>query len=263
MRLDEREPAISVRDVTHVQGSGARAVQALGGVDLDVRAGEFVCVLGPSGCGKSTLLSLLAGHEVPTAGHVTAWGKPIDGPSPERALVTQQSTLFPWITVGDNVGLGLKFAKVPREERRRRVGQILSLVGLADVAAQYPYELSGGMQQRCQIARALVMDPAILLMDEPFSALDERRRQELQGELLRLVGDSHSTVVFVTHSIDEALRLGSRVVVLTGRPARVALDADVDPGNVDDHRSARVRTVRRQVTDALQETHRGSDLNLV
>ena len=218
-----------MRDVEHRYASAAGTVEALAGIDIAVGAGEFVCIVGPSGCGKSTLLELIAGLRRPTSGTITLDGRTIIGPSRRRGVVFQQSaSLYPWLTVAGNVELGLKLQRVPRRERQARVGAELKRVGIADFAHHRVYELSGGMQQRCQIARALAADPEVLLLDEPFSALDALTRETLQGELRDIWLTTGRSILFVTHSIEEAALLGSRVIVMSPRPGRVVLDQALD-----------------------------------
>ncbi|MFI6167693.1 ABC transporter ATP-binding protein [Nocardia sp. NPDC051052] len=198
--------------------------QVLAPTDLTIEGGEFVCVVGPSGCGKSTLLNILAGFLAPTEGTVRVGGHPITGPDPDRGVVFQQPNLYPWLSVRQNVEFGPKVRGVPRNQRTAEAERMLTLVGLDHLGARRPYELSGGQQQRAQIARVLVNDPRIILMDEPFGALDALTREKLQGELLTLWRDRKKTVLFVTHSIDEALLLGTRVLVMGTRPGRIIYD---------------------------------------
>lgn len=199
-------------------------VPALAPTDLTIEPGELVTLAGPSGCGKTTLLRILAGFTEPTHGSVSVAGAPVTGPAPERGVVFQQPTLYPWLTVRRNVELGPRFQGVPAAERRRRAEHYLEMVGLTGFAEHRPYELSGGMQQRCQIARVLAGDPDIVLMDEPFGALDALTRERLQGELLQIWRETGKTVLFITHSVDEAVYLGSRVLVMSPRPGRIVLD---------------------------------------
>jgi len=196
-------------------------ILAVSNIDLDVQENEFVCIVGPSGCGKTTTLRLLAGLDVPTKGKILVEGRPINGPSPERGIVFQEYTLFPWRTVLGNVTFGLEMMGIEKRERRLRGMHYLQLVGLEDYARAYPYELSGGMQQRVAIIRALAVNPKILLMDEPFGALDARTRDFLQNELIRIWATDRKTVLFVTHSINEAIFLADRVVVMKSRPGRI------------------------------------------
>lgn len=219
---------VELRDVRIALGSGERAHVAVERFTLAVEAGEFVCVLGPSGCGKSTLLGVLAGHLAPTAGTATLDGRAIDGPHPERGMVFQQHTLLPWRKTLDNVAFGLKMRGVGRAERHARARMLLERVGLAGFADRYPAQLSGGMQQRVEIARAMLNEPRVLLMDEPFGALDAQTRAMMQALLLDVWSERRPTVVFVTHDIDEALFLADRIVVMSPGPGTV-LDQFVVP----------------------------------
>jgi NitT/TauT family transport system ATP-binding protein len=203
-------------------GSGRRgAVTAVEGVDLDVATGEFVVLVGPSGCGKSTLLDLLAGLTKPTTGEILLDGRPVTGPGLDRGIVFQQYALLPWRTAAGNVEFGLEARGLSRRERAERARHFLDLVGLTGFEDRHPHELSGGMRQRVAIARSLAYDPDVLLMDEPFAALDAQTRESMQDELLRIWRRTGKTIVFITHGIDEAVYLGQRVAVLTSRPGRV------------------------------------------
>jgi ABC-type nitrate/sulfonate/bicarbonate transport system ATPase subunit len=217
---------IEVRGVAkqYAEGEGGRV---LDGIDLAIRDNEFVTLVGRSGCGKTTLLNVIAGLVAPSAGEVRVNGRPVTGPGGGKGMVFQQHALFPWLTALGNIEFGCKSRGVPRGERRAIAAQLIELVGLRGAEEKYPIELSGGMQQRVAIARALALDPEILLMDEPFGALDELTRIEMQDELLRVWSSRKKTVVFVTHSIWEALVLSDRVVVLGGRPGRIRLDLPV------------------------------------
>jgi ABC-type nitrate/sulfonate/bicarbonate transport system ATPase subunit len=197
-------------------------------IDLSIAESAFVSIVGRSGCGKTTLLNILAGLEAATTGEIRIAGRPVRGPGQGQGMVFQQHALFPWLTALDNVAFGCREPGVGRAGRRSRASELLALVGLGEAEGKYPRELSGGMQQRVAIARALALDPAILLMDEPFGALDELTRIELQQELLRIWEARRKTVVFVTHSIDEALTLSDRIVVLASHPGRVSIDLEVD-----------------------------------
>ena len=202
-------------------------VTALEGVNLRVRAGEFVCLLGASGCGKSTLLDILAGLERPSSGTALFDGRPIAGPEPRRGLVFQDPALFPWRTIAQNVGFGPELRGLGRRERRARAVASLARVGLAGFEAAYPHQLSGGMRQRAGIARALANDPEVLLMDEPFGAVDHLTRIALQEDLLRLWERERRTIVFVTHDVGEAVFLADRVVLMSPRPGRIHRIFDV------------------------------------
>ncbi|MEV0151310.1 MULTISPECIES: ABC transporter ATP-binding protein [unclassified Nonomuraea] len=214
---------IGIRDVGKVfQVRDAREpFVALSGIDLDVREGEFLTLVGPSGCGKSTLLDLVAGLTRPSSGEILIDGTPVTGPGLDRGIVFQQYALFPWRTAQANVEFGLEAKAVPKKERRERSRHYLDLVGLTGFEERYPHELSGGMRQRVAIARSLAFDPDVLLMDEPFAALDAQTRESLQEELLRIWEKTGKTVVFITHGIDEAVYLGRRVAVMTSRPGRI------------------------------------------
>ena len=215
---------IDFADVSISLGEGIDAFEAVSGLDVSVAPGELVCILGPSGCGKSTLLGALAGHLPITAGRLTVDGQTVVGPSPDRGMVFQQHTLFPWKRVRDNVAFGPKMRGLAKAERNRAADAILKLVGLSGFEAFYPAQLSGGMQQRVEIARVLINQPRVLLMDEPFSALDAQTRGMMQEVLLDIWGKIPTTTVFVTHDIDEALFLADRIVVMSARPGRVIED---------------------------------------
>jgi NitT/TauT family transport system ATP-binding protein len=213
-------PAIRLAGVTKVFGRGADAVVALDGLDLTVEVGSFVCIVGASGCGKSTLLNIVAGLDAPTSGVVD-----IDGGRP--TLIFQEAALFPWLTAAENVELALRLRGVPRRQRRETVADLLELVHLAGFAAKRPHELSGGMRQRVALARALAQEARILLLDEPFGALDAITRDLLHEELERIWRDSGLTILFVTHNVREAVRLGQRVVLLSSRPGRAVAEFPV------------------------------------
>ena len=235
---------------------GVRHAEALGPLDLTIEAGEFVAVVGPPGCGKSTLLSLLAGFQRPSAGSVTVEGRTIDGPGPERGIVFQHPNLHPWLDVRDNVAFGLRMRGVGKRERLAAADAQLERVGLAELARARPYELSGGMQQRCQIARMLAGEPRIMLLDEPFAALDALAREQMQAELHGIWRESGCTAIFITRSVEEAAFLGTRVLVMSERPGRIVLDERVPAG--DEPRTPALRTApefvafRERVADGVR-----------
>jgi NitT/TauT family transport system ATP-binding protein len=232
--------------------SGERLL-ALDHINLQVRAGEFVCIVGPSGCGKSTLLHLIAGLQAQTSGQVLVDGHPVQGPGTDRILIFQEHGLFPWLTVAENVEFGMKMKGVPKGERREKTGYYLRLVHLAKFEKSYIHQLSGGMRQRVAIARALATEPDVLLMDEPFAALDAQTRDLLHDELERIWSDTGRTIIFVTHNVREAVRLGDRVVLLTFRPGRVKSEFPVElprPRSLED---PEVALAARDVLDELRE----------
>jgi NitT/TauT family transport system ATP-binding protein len=219
--------AIELRGVDIHFGDGKTAVSAVSQLDLDVAPGQFVSILGPSGCGKSTLIGAIAGFTPLSAGELRVDGRAVTAPGPERGVVFQHHTLFPWKTVLQNVEFGLKMRGAAPRERRETARAMLDSVGLADFAQHYPWQLSGGMQQRVSLARVLVNRPRVTLMDEPFCALDAQTRLSMQELLLALWHDYHITVVFVTHDVDEAIFLSDRIVVLSERPGRVKAELSV------------------------------------
>jgi NitT/TauT family transport system ATP-binding protein len=227
---------IEIAAVSHVYERNGRTVAALEDVNLAVNPGEFVSIVGPSGCGKTTLLFGVAGFITPRRGQILVDGQPVGAPGANRGVVFQSFALFKWLTVQQNVEFGPRMRGVPSRERHERSDRFLALVGLSRFKDRYPYELSGGMQQRAAIARALANDPDILLMDEPFGSLDAQSRDMMQEELLRIWAASGKTILFVTHSVDEAIYLSSRVVVFTFRPGRVKHVLDVQlPGSRFDY----------------------------
>lgn len=220
--------AIDVRDATIVFQTTERQTIAIDRVSLKVRRGEFVCLLGPSGCGKSTLLNAVAGFEPLYAGSIKVWGEPVSKPGPDRAMVFQQPHLFPWKAVRSNIAHGPLMGGATRAEARALADRLIDMIGLGRFADSYPHELSGGMQQRVAIARALAVSPRILLMDEPFGALDAQTRVVMQENLLHLWSKINATILFVTHDIDEAILLADRVLVMTAGPGRILKDIKVD-----------------------------------
>jgi NitT/TauT family transport system ATP-binding protein len=216
-----------MRALSKVYRTSPRPVKALEHINLAVHEGEFLALLGPSGCGKTTLLQIVAGLEAPTAGQVLLHGRPVQGWSRERTLIFQEYSLFPWLTARGNVEFGLRLAGMPAAARQERALAMLARLGVEPFAESYPHQLSGGMQQRVALARALVVEPAVLLMDEPFAAVDAITRRRLQDELRQLQTAQGQTVLFVTHSVREALKLADRIVVLSARPATVRLEMPV------------------------------------
>lgn len=197
------------------------SLQVLKDINIRIEQGEFAAIVGPSGCGKSTALRMFAGLEVPSEGEVLAGGKPIQGPAPDRVLIFQEHALYPWATVEQNVGLGLELAGISKAERKERINAVLEKVKLSGFNDYYPAQLSGGMKQRAAIARALVMDPEVLLLDEPYGALDALTRLEMQNELLDIWSGSGKTMLLITHDIDEALYLADKIFVMSARPGQI------------------------------------------
>jgi NitT/TauT family transport system ATP-binding protein len=246
---------LAVRGLAKRFGSGADAVMALDGIDLDVGSGAFVSLVGTSGCGKSTLLNIVAGLDRPTAGTVTVDGDEIVGPGPDRGVVFQAYSLFPWRTVAENVAFGLECLRLRRSERKRRVAEMLGVVGLSEFAARLPRELSGGMRQRVAIARALVTEPDVLLLDEPFGALDLQTRHSLHVFLNQVWQRTGATILMVTHDVGEAVYLSERVVVLTSRPGRVAEQIEVPFGRSrgpEVRRESRFLAIEDEIDDLLR-----------
>lgn len=248
--------------VSKVWGLGeSEEVLALDQVDFSVKNGEFLVIIGPSGCGKSTLLQMIAGLEKPTAGMIQHNGMLVTAPDPDRSLIFQQPSLLPWLSLIDNVAFGLTLKGLSKKERHDQANYFLSQVGLRQFAHKYPHQLSGGMQQRACIARALCLGTDIILMDEPFAALDVQTRYKMQKFLLDIWQGSGKTVIFVTHHIDEAVYLADRVLILTARPGRILADVPIDmprPREVvsaefEEHRSRFVGYLRSEVTKAFEE----------
>jgi NitT/TauT family transport system ATP-binding protein len=238
---------IVIDNVSKVFDGDGRRMVALQDISLEIPHGQFVCLLGPSGCGKSTLLNAIAGFAPPSSGRVLADGVPVAGPGPERGMVFQEYALFPWMTVEQNVGFGLEIKGMPRAQIAARVGELLKLLSLEDFAKRYPKDLSGGMRQRVAIARVLALDSPILLMDEPFGALDALTRRNLQDELLRLWAELKKTVIFVTHSIEEAIYLADRIVVMTYRPGTIKRDILVDLPRLRDPAAPEFNALKREL----------------
>lgn len=222
----KHDKSLVIDGVRQFFGTKGAKVQALSRIDLVIEPGQFVTLAGPSGCGKTTLLRLIAGFMSPTEGQIAIEGRAIRGPGPDRGMVFQAPTLYPWMSVRSNIELGLKFQGAGKSVRAEQSDRYMHMVGLTDFADRKPYELSGGMQQRCQIARVLASDPDFVLMDEPFGALDALTRERLQEELLTIWRETGKTILFITHSVEEAVFLGSRVLVMSRRPGKIVLDED-------------------------------------
>lgn len=247
--------AVSCRAVGKIWRAERAAddVEALRNVSFDVAPGEFVVLLGPSGCGKSTLLYMIAGLESPTEGTLLAHGAPVSTPSADRSLIFQEASLFPWLTIAENVTFGLKLAGMDKATRRERAASILRSVGLGDMLDKKPDELSGGMRQRAAVARALAMRPSILMMDEPFAALDVQTRSKMQDFLLDIWRQSGASVLLVTHSIDEAISLADRVIVFTARPGKIKTIVPIDLPRPRPVRDPRYHELRDHFADLLAD----------
>jgi len=254
---------IVIDNVSKVFDGDGRRMVALQDISLEIPHGQFVCLLGPSGCGKSTLLNAIAGFAPPTSGRVVADGVPVAGPGPERGMVFQEYALFPWMTVEQNVGFGLEIKGMARAQIAARVGELLKLLSLEDFAKRYPKDLSGGMRQRVAIARVLALDSPILLMDEPFGALDALTRRNLQDELLRLWAELKKTVIFVTHSIEEAIYLADRIVVMTYRPGTIKRDMLVELPRLRDPAAPEFNALKRELgLMVMEEQQRHHDAEI-
>jgi NitT/TauT family transport system ATP-binding protein len=250
------EPALQIRGVRKEFGP----IVALDRIDLDVAAGEFVCLLGPSGCGKSTLLNAIAGFTQPTSGEIFAFGKRVARPEPERAMVFQEYALFPWMTVRDNVAFGLRIRG--DREAHAKAEALLHKLALGGFGDRFPKDLSGGMRQRVALARCLALDAPMLLMDEPFGALDALTRRSMQDELLRIWTELKQTIVFVTHGIEESLLLADRVVVMTYRPGTVKKIAPVALSRPRDETTPEFSAALRAITHLVREEQRRHERDL-
>jgi NitT/TauT family transport system ATP-binding protein len=240
-----------VRAVRKVFQTGQRSLTALDEVSFEVASGDFVCLVGPSGCGKSTLLNMIAGLERPSQGQLLLGTQTITGPGADRVVMFQESALFPWLNVQDNVEFGLQLAGVPRRERRARSEYYLDLVGLGGFGRAWIHELSGGMKQRVALARALVLDPQLLLMDEPFAALDDQTRDRLLLEVQRIWLETGKTIIFVTHNVREAAVLANRVLVLGARPGRITAEITVSAPRPRELRGVELLAVANRIADEL------------
>lgn len=244
---------IAIAGVNKVFNAPGGDVVALKDIHLDIPKGQFVCLLGPSGCGKSTLLNATAGFALPSSGTIHAGGKPVTGPGPDRGMVFQEYALFPWMTVEQNIRFGLEIKGSPAEETNGIVNDLLVKLGLNEFRGRFPKDLSGGMRQRVAIARVLALDSPILLMDEPFGALDALTRRNLQDELLRIWSELGKTVMFVTHSIEEAIYLADRIIVMTYRPGTIKRDVMVNLPRTRDPASADFNTLKRELGQLVME----------
>jgi NitT/TauT family transport system ATP-binding protein len=244
-------PAIDLKGVSKVFSIGGRNVQALREVNLSINKGEFVCLIGASGCGKSTLLRIMAGFETASSGSASMYGMPIAGPGPERGMVFQDYGLFPWLTVKENIGFGQRQRNLPKARLDEISAYYTDMVGLTKFADYYPGQLSGGMKQRVSIARVLANDCEVLLMDEPFGALDALTREKLQQDLLEIWARTKLTVVFVTHAVEEAVLMSDRVVVMTAGPGRIEEDIKLALERPRDITAIEFNQVRRDITQYL------------
>lgn len=252
-RLVHGATQIEVRGVNKVFTTGGHDIVALQGIDLTVGQGEFVCLLGPSGCGKSTLLNAVAGFQPPSQGVITVDGQPVLTPGPDRGMVFQEYALFPWMTVAENIAFGLQIKRMGRAEVKERVDALLAKLHLQDFRHRYPKDLSGGMRQRVAIARVLALDSPIMLMDEPFGALDALTRRTLQDELLRIWEEVGKTVLFVTHSIEESIYLADRIIVMTYRPGTIKRDIHVDMPRPRDGSNPEFNRLKRELSQMVME----------
>ncbi len=249
-------PVVRVRELSRTYDTPNSIVHALDSVSLDILPGEFLCVLGPSGCGKTTLLNILAGFERQSSGIAQFEGQNILAPSPKRGVVFQDTNaLFPWMTVEQNVEFGLESINVPKAERKERVSQALTLVRLQNFAKSYPRQLSGGMRQLVAIARVVIMNADLLLMDEPFAALDAITRQRMQQQLVEIWSQTHSSIIFITHSIDEAIYLGDRVAIMSSRPGQIREVLEIKLPRLRDLASDEFNVLRGKALKYLNHTY--------
>ena len=253
--MSDGPPILDIDAVSKTFQAGAGQIHALSDASLTIAKGEFICLIGASGCGKSTLLRLVGGFETPTAGSVKMWDTPIAGPGPDRGMVFQDYALFPWLTVRGNIAFGPKARGLPRRDVKESTDRFIEMVGLAKFADAYPHQLSGGMRQRVAIARVLANDAQVILMDEPFGALDAMTRERLQEELLELWQRTKLTVIFVTHAIEEAILLADRVVVMTPGPGRIQSDNRVALPRPRDVASPEFNAIRRELSHLLVSHH--------
>ncbi|MEB0134483.1 ABC transporter ATP-binding protein [Actimicrobium sp. CCC2.4] len=256
---------ISISGVNKIFTTVDHDVIALQNINLEIPSGQFVCLLGPSGCGKSTLLNAVAGFALPTSGTIVTGDTTVTGPGPDRGMVFQEYALFPWMTVEQNVAFGLEIKGMPKADIAPRVLALLETLGLKDFRQRFPKDLSGGMRQRVAIARVLALDSPIMLMDEPFGALDSLTRRTLQDELLRIWAELKKTILFVTHSIEEAIYLADRIVVMTYRPGTVKRDILVDLPRLRDPSSAEFNALKRELGQLVmeeQQRHQSDEIRM-
>jgi NitT/TauT family transport system ATP-binding protein len=257
--MADHEIAIEAAGVRKSYSKGGRALEVLNVERFAVREGEFITVIGPSGCGKSTLLHIMGGFIPAEAGEIRVQGRSVSGPGPDRGMMFQEFALFPWKTVAGNVAWGLEAQGFKREEIEETVQRYLEMINLTEFRNHYPAELSGGMKQRVALARVLAFNPKVLLMDEPFGALDAQTRETMQEEVTRLWERTHKTIVFVTHDIEEAVFLGDRVVVLTARPGRIREEVKIDlprPRTLEVKKSAQCHEYRNTIWDLIRSETR-------
>ncbi|MEX2263839.1 MAG: ABC transporter ATP-binding protein [Bryobacteraceae bacterium] len=255
-KLAERavQTKLSIRGLNMIFRRDGNEVRVLENIGLEARKGEFLCILGPSGCGKSTLLNIVGGFITPTSGTVLIDGEAVDGPDPRRIFVFQERGVFPWMTVEGNIGFGL--FNLSRDERQRRIAHYVQLVGLEGFEHAYPQELSGGMKQRVEVARALAVNPDMLYLDEPFGALDSITRLIMRGELLRIWHAERKTILFVTHDIEESVQLADRVIVMSARPASIRRVVEIDIPHPRDISSPRYLELRDSIFEEIGLAHK-------
>ena len=251
--IDEGELFIQIKNLSKIYKKDEKETVAIEHFDLDIKKGELISIVGPSGCGKTTILRMIAGLLEPTAGEILIAGEPCSGPGPDRGMVFQDFALLPWRSVIKNVEFGLEVAGVPKQERRERAERYLEAVGLSDFKDARISELSGGMKQRVGIARALVNKPDVLLMDEPFGALDAQTRNTTQAELIKILDKTDQTIIFITHSVDEAVYLSDRIIVLTKRPATIKEIVEVPWPRPRDRASPEFTALRKHILDELEK----------